>query len=138
MNHLFLFVFCLLVQTLFYNMKGNEEDISFFFTSALQCIESLQRNEPNNFRQERLYRVLDDHTRTYIQEQMILGIRTSVTYWDHCTGVFTICFMNTRPDRGLLMQIYCYLQQPSLVTPAVPDTPYTIIKNKPKKNIKTY
>lgn len=40
----------------------------------------------------------------------ILGIEMSVTYWDHCTGVFAICFRNMRADGGLLMQIYCYPQ----------------------------
>lgn len=62
--HLIFFVFCFLVQTLLHDVKGNEENIIRFFSSALQCIESLQRNEPNNFDQEHLYRVLDDHTRT--------------------------------------------------------------------------
>lgn len=60
--HLILFVFK--VQTLFFEVKGNEEDVASFFISALQCIESLQSEDSPSFRQERLYRVLDDHTRT--------------------------------------------------------------------------
>lgn len=58
------FVFSLLVQTLLYGAKENEEDVRHFLTSALQCVESLQQNEPKNLDQERLYIVLDDHART--------------------------------------------------------------------------
>ncbi|XP_029978761.1 uncharacterized protein LOC115411007 [Sphaeramia orbicularis] len=61
--HLMLFVFHF--QTFFLQAKGTEEeDIRFFLNSALQCIESLQREQPDSFSEERLYRQLDDHTRT--------------------------------------------------------------------------
>ena len=60
--HLILFVFQ--VQSLFFEVRGIGVDVASFFTDALHCIESLQREESNNCGQERLYRVLDDHTRS--------------------------------------------------------------------------
>lgn len=62
--YLFISVFYFFVQTSLHEVKGNEEDVILFFTSVFQCIESLQRNGPNNFEEERLYRALNDHTRT--------------------------------------------------------------------------
>ena len=58
--HLIFFVFQ--VQALFFEVRGNEEDVVVFFTNALQCIERLQREESDNFHQERLYRELNEHT----------------------------------------------------------------------------
>lgn len=51
------------VQALFLEVKGNEEDIANFISSVLQCIEEIQR-DADSMGQERLYRELDDHTRT--------------------------------------------------------------------------
>lgn len=50
----------LLVPSLFIEVTGNEEEIADFFNSALQCIREIQRTGD----QERLFRELDDHTRT--------------------------------------------------------------------------
>ena len=61
--NLCLILFVFKIQTLFIRVRGNEEDVVQFFTSALQCIESLQEDS-SNFSQERLYRVLEDHTQT--------------------------------------------------------------------------
>ncbi|CAI5692486.1 unnamed protein product [Oreochromis niloticus] len=47
-----------------FEVRTNEEDVERFFTCALQCIEALQNENTGNIRQERLYRELDDHTRT--------------------------------------------------------------------------
>lgn len=58
---LYLFVFCQ-VQCLFLEVRGNEEEVEYFFTTALQCVVSLQGS--NDFVQERRYRELEDHTRT--------------------------------------------------------------------------
>ena len=62
--HFRLIVLVILVKTILFDVKGNEEEVESFFISALQCIESLQRHESNDFMQERLYRQLDNHTRT--------------------------------------------------------------------------
>lgn len=73
--HLILFVFQ--IQTQFFEVRSNEEDVVRFFTSALQCIASLIQNEESNiFGQERLYRVLDEHTRT-------LSTFLAVSRYDH-------------------------------------------------------
>ena len=60
--HLIFFIFQ--IQPLFFEVRGNEEDVVVFFSSALQCIERLQRQESDNFHQERLYIELNEHTRT--------------------------------------------------------------------------
>lgn len=60
--HLFFLLFQ--VHTLYFEVTANEEDVASFFSTALQCIDSLQSETSNNFYQERLYRTLDDHTRT--------------------------------------------------------------------------
>lgn len=62
--YVYLILFAFQVETLFFEVRGNEEDVSIFFISTLQCIESLQSEDSTSFRQERLYRELDDHTRT--------------------------------------------------------------------------
>jgi len=73
--HLILFVFQ--IQTQFLEVRSNEEDVVRFFTSAQQCIASLiQSEESDIFGQERLYRVLDDHTRT-------LSTFLTVSRYDH-------------------------------------------------------
>lgn len=60
--HLIFFVFQF--QAFFFGVRGNEEDVVCFFTSALQCIQRLQREESNDFHQERLYRELNEYTQT--------------------------------------------------------------------------
>lgn len=60
--HIIFFIFQ--VQSLFFiEAKGNEEDIANFFNSALHCIRDIQRTGDCTG-QERLFRELDDHTRT--------------------------------------------------------------------------
>lgn len=59
------FVFCVFhVYFLSLHVKSNEEVVASFFRSALQCIESLQREDLNHVIQTRLYRQLDDYSRT--------------------------------------------------------------------------
>lgn len=61
--HLILFVFQ--VQSIISGVRGNEEDVQdvqYFFTNVLQCIESLQREVSHTCGQERLFSVLEDHT----------------------------------------------------------------------------
>lgn len=43
-------------------MRGNEEEVTSFFTIALQCVTSLQNAD--NSHQDRLYREIYDHTQT--------------------------------------------------------------------------
>lgn len=57
---------------------------------------------------------------------MIPGIGTSFTYWNNCTGVFAICFMHTKPDRGQLMQIF--LLSPTTFTGHPGRPRYTITR----------
>lgn len=52
------------IHSLLFEVRTNEEDVERLFTCALQCIEALQNENSGNIRQERLYRELDDHTRT--------------------------------------------------------------------------
>lgn len=56
-------LFFFYVSILFTEVKGNDEEVTSFFTCALQCVTSLQ-NVANNFHEERLYREMDDHTQT--------------------------------------------------------------------------
>ena len=89
---LFLVVFQ--VQTLFFAVEGNEEDVLRFFTSALQCIESLQTEESNNFDQERLYRMLDDHTRTLSAYLTVSRYGEDNTDVSNLLGSLHRCFRN--------------------------------------------
>ena len=54
--------FFLLLQPLL-GVSSNEKDLIQLFTEALRCIEAIQR-ERDDVALERLYRQLDDHTRT--------------------------------------------------------------------------
>lgn len=63
----------------------------FFFKSALQCIQLLQSEKSNTCGQERLYRVLDDHTQT-------LSAFHAVSRYDH----------NNRDVNNLLGSLYTY------------------------------
>lgn len=62
--HVILVIFQM--QFIFFNAQGNEEDIENFFRNTLSFIESIirERDGATDFRQERLYRELDDNTRT--------------------------------------------------------------------------
>ena len=94
MNHHVLF-FSLLIQMLYYDAQGNEEDVVSFLRSALQCIESLQRNDPSNFDRVSFYRELDDHARTLSSLHAAVS-RSDPSNRDvcHLLGSLHRCFCN--------------------------------------------
>lgn len=58
-----LILVALQIQLFVLNTASNE-DVANFFRSVLLCIESLQSEDATSFSQERLYRQLEDHTRS--------------------------------------------------------------------------
>ena len=62
--HIIIVIFQIILFS--FNAEGNEEDIENFFRSTLSCIERIEREGvgATDFQQERLYRELDDYTRT--------------------------------------------------------------------------
>ena len=105
--------FFLLLQPLL-GVSSNEKDLIQLFTDALRCIEAIQR-ERDNVTLARLYRELDDHTRTV---NTILSVLSSVeeTHRGSITAVESVY----RCLRNVLN--YDTREVSSAVTPAPPLT----------------
>lgn len=92
------------IQLMFFNAEGNEEDIENFFRSTLSCIECIKREGvgATGFQQERLYRELDDNTRTlsvYISLSR-LGNNPSNGEYIHTMEVLYGCLCGILSEHG--------------------------------------